>query len=197
MSESGDRPTRQIVLDSALLVTFGATILYILGTAFRLVRLNEIGVPFEFVRQWSVQEYTLAGGLFIAGLAPLFLIADVLLTAFPAGRRRVFAAIARPSYARIALLGLYLVFIALLVIIPVGKRFAHTTVHYRVVKFVPAAGISDIPVLNTYYVSSNDRDVVFMQRWADPNSPLIIVPRERLAAVELRRDTASGNRSLP
>ena len=190
-------PARRVVIDSALAATLSAATLYILGSAFRLVRLEEIGVPFEFVRQWSVQEYTLAGGLFLAGLAPLFFFVDLILIAFPRTRGRIVEALPRLSYRRVVLLTLYVIAAALLIIVPIAKHFAHTNIHYRVVNLTPSAGIANIPVLNTYYVSSTDHDMVFIQKWADPNSALIIIPRDKIAAVVLKRTDMLANGSPP
>jgi hypothetical protein len=197
MSQTSQAPARHMVIDSALLATFCAATLYILGSAFRLVRLEEIGVPFEFVRQWSVEEYTLAGGLFLAGLAPLFFVVDLILVAFPRIRDRIVEALPRLSYRRIVLLVLYVIAGALLMIVPIAKRFAHTNVHYRVVNVTPSAGIANIPVLNMYYVSSTDHDMVFIQKWADPSSALIIIPRDKIAAVVLKRTDMLASGSPP
>jgi len=194
MNETVSDSRRRLVLDSAVLVTLTAAVLYFFGMFFRIARLEEIGVPWDFARQWSLQEYALAGGVFAALLSPVVLVFDAVLAIAKHTRSRLAAVISHISPLRIVLLLLYTALASALIMLPLARGLAHTLVHYRVVEVTPRSGTGlAIPIMNTFYVTSNDREFVFVDKWADPRANLIIVPRDQVGTIVLRREMSSSS----
>jgi len=192
MAETGCETRRfSIKWDSALIVAVASALLYFFGIAFRIIRLNEIGVPVDFARQWSLQEYVLSGGVFLAILAPFLAFPDLALAMWPTGRQRLLSMVASLSLFRALVLSVYAVFLGLIIIFPIARLLAHTSTHYRVSSIVLKSGKpSALLPQNAYYVSGTEKELVFVDKWADPRANLIIIARDEVAELQLRRETA-------
>jgi hypothetical protein len=193
MPEAQEGPTRFVALDSALILAASGAVLYFIGMIFRIARLAAIGIPLDFAREWSLQEYLLTGGVAVLVLLPAIVIVDFVLAVFAPLRGRLLSSLKSMSRLRLTIFILYALFLVAVPIVPVARLLAHTDTHYRVVGVVPKPGVALGPVVNgAYYISSTEHEIILSDRWADPNAKIVIVARDAFAEMVLSQERAGS-----